>query len=183
MKAVRADFLENMSNFNDEDSTGLLLDELTKAFLLFPKASNDILGTHDLEPRDLAQKAHKAQDHKVHERLTKLMLLVNKRDSETGQFENNGDLQDYSMRNLFSRNADFFDQEQENIAAISEQLGECLKSPVSSESIVRNVAEYASFDGNEKGKNKKWMLYAGIGLVLAVGGYFIYRNMNNASSS
>ena len=181
MKAVRADLIENLNAAHDEDGTGLLLDELTKAFLLFPKASNDILGTRDLDPKDLAWKAQKNGDAKMFERLTKLMLLVNKRDMETGQFEATGELQGYSMRNLFSRNASYFDSEKENIEVISESLVEVMKNPSCVADISKNIDDYANFDGNQDSKKKKrtWII-VGLVAVGILGAYGYYKFRSNA---
>lgn len=181
MKAVRADLVENLNAAHDEDGTSLLLDELTKAFLLFPKASNDILGTRDLEPKDLAIKAHKNGDSKIYERLTKLMLLVNKRDSETGQFEATGDLQGYSMRNLFSRNSAYFDSEKENIEVISESLTEVMRNPSCASDISKNVDDYANFDGKkDSGKKKRTWIIVGLVVVGILGAYGYYKFRGNA---
>jgi len=181
MKAVRADLVDNLNAAHDEDGTGLLLDELTKAFLLFPKASNDILGTRDLDPKDLAHKAHKNGDTKICERLTKLMLLVNKRDSETGQFEATGELQGYSMRNLFSRNSTYFDSEKENIEAIADSLSEVLRNPSSAVDIGKNVDDYANFDGKKDSANRKrtWII-VGLVAVGILGAYGYYKFRSNA---
>jgi len=182
MKAVRADFIENLEN-ESEDASGLLFDELTKAFLLFPKASNDIFGTQALSAEDLAHKAQGTTDPKVINRLTKLMLLVNKRDEE-GNFEANKEMENYSMRNLFSRNASYFDTQQANIGAISDMLSECLKFPDSSQSIVQNVYDYANFagGGSKEKKNKTLLVFVFLGLA-GIAGYIYYKSTYATASN
>ena len=109
------------------------------------------------------------------------MLLVNKRDDETGQFESTGELQNHSMRNLFSRNASYFDSEKENIESIAQSLTNVMMSPDSAVSIGKYVDDYNNFDGDKKKGSKKMVLIVVALLAVgALGVYGYYRMKSNA---
>lgn len=171
MKILRADLIENYANADEADAGYILVDELTKALMLFPKAANDIFGTEGKEPMDLAQLACNGLNDKQAKRLVKLMLLVNQR-SEGDDFIDVSNLENASMRSLFSKNGDYFDREAENIEAIAADLKSVVTDENALPTVHEFVTDYANFGGDGDKPKAKWPLY--VAIALAVGGGIFY---------
>lgn len=171
MKILRADFIENYANCDESDAGYILIDELTKALMLFPRAANDIFGTEGKDPMDLAEIACNGVNQKQAERLVKLMLLVNRRQDEES-FVEVVSMENDSMRSLFSKNGDLFDENKENIKAISSDLQSVLTDSDCLATIHSCVYDYANFGGDESGKKSKTGLW--VALAVALGGVAYY---------
>lgn len=170
MKILRADFIENYANCDENDAGYILIDEFTKSLMLFPRAANDIFGTENKDPMDLAELACNGVNQKQAERLVKLMLLVNRRQDDDTFAEVVAKEND-SMRSLFSRNGDYFDENKENIKAIATDLQSVLTDENCLSEIHRNVYDYANFGGEDEKKSRVGLW---LGLLAVAGGLTYY---------
>jgi len=173
MKVVRGDFVQNYISCHDDEAAQLILDELVKAFMLFPRASNDILKTTDFNAEQLAIKAAQGISSEQAVKLTKLLFLVNKRDDQTGVFETHSKRANWSVRHLFSFFGHYFDDNRREIEHISRDVQEVIHDKDAGKSMAAHLYDYAAFGGEEGVKtmpsNNRSKL-----LLLSVAGLTIY---------
>lgn len=166
MKVVRGDFVHNYIHCHDDEAAKLIYDELVKAFMLFPRASNDILKSKDFNAEQLAIRAAQGVNAEQALKLTKLLFLVNKRDEKTGVFETHSKRSNWSVRHLFSYYGHYFDEHTREIEHISHDVQEVIHDKDAAMQMAAHLYDYAAFGGDE---NVKTMPSKGAGALLLLG--------------
>ena len=85
MRLIKHNAIENFSSFTQNEKEDLLIQEMSKAFLLYPKATIDILDNcgvqyESKEPQDLSMAIEKHGNNlKMLNKLVRLSFLVNRK--------------------------------------------------------------------------------------------------------
>ena len=89
MILLKHNAIENFASFTKGEKEDLIIQELSKAFMLYPRATADILDTCEikyksLKPKDLALAVEQGRDNlKMLNRIVRLSFLVNRKGDNT----------------------------------------------------------------------------------------------------
>jgi hypothetical protein len=152
MRLVKHNFIENFNEFSQEEREDLLMQEISKAILLFPNAFKDIFDIcgvqyNSTDSNDLAQSIlDNNKNLKMINKVVRLSILVNK--------DGNGDLKhlnrDSSYRQIMSSGKSFLKQHNEVVKESVNTFREMFKQENYSEMLNENVKSYLNLDGGEE---------------------------------
>lgn len=151
MRHIKHDFIANYILTSAEGKRDLLMDEISKAILLYPKAIADVLDTCGIyyksdEPKELMSAIKtNADDLRMQNRLVKIAILVNRNGSTT--YDKHA--RTISHRNLMRKGSQFLKQHSEIIKELVLLSKESLQDKTYSKRLGKFMDIYLNMDGNE----------------------------------
>jgi hypothetical protein len=186
MRLVKHNFIENFNDFSQEEREDLLMQEITKAMLLFPNAFKDVFDICQVrykstDTNDLAQTIlDNNKNLKLINKVVRLSILVNK--------DGSGDLKhlnrDSSYRQIMSSGKSFLKEHHEIVKEAVSTFREMFKQENYSEILNENVQSYLNLDGQTEEKDEeqtktvtKGFSFKPILVVALIGvvGYILYK--------
>jgi hypothetical protein len=192
MRLVKHNAIENFSTFTKREKEDLLIQEMSKAFLLYPRATADVLDICGIEyasikAQDLTNAIEKnSGDLKMINRVVRISFLVNKK----GDVSLKGHDRNISFRNLMKEGAGFLKNHTESMKEATLLTRDMMKERMFSKILGKSVSNYLNMDGAnaaqttedkpterkfEVKKNYTWLI---ILAVVAIGGYMYFKNRN-----
>jgi len=194
MKLIKHNAIENFSTFNKHEKEDLIIQELSKAFLLYPRATADILDTcgikyKSIRSQDLALAVESnANNLKMINRIVRLAFLVNQK----GETKLKAHDRNISYRNVMRTGKTFLDSNKENMKEATLLTRDMMKEKIFSKILKKQVEQYENLDGEEPKNvvveekkedaptksNKKW-IWIGLSATILVGlGVYLYIRFN-----
>jgi len=198
MRLIKHNAIENFSSFTQNEKEDLLIQEMSKAFLLYPKATTDILDNcgvqyESKEPQDLSMAIEKHGNNlKMLNKLVRLSFLVNRK----GDSNLKGHSRNISYRDVMKEGKPFLKDYQNEMKEATLITRDMMNQEVFSQILGKSVKTYLNMDGGEaksntkvteisisnsgikiqeKSKNKNW-LFITLGLLaIGVGLYWHYK--------
>jgi hypothetical protein len=187
MKLVNHDFVENYLAFSDNERADVLLQELSKAIMMFPKSISDVLRnekvvTSSESANDLLIAIFdNAKNKSLIEKIAKVVMITN---VQIKKFKE--DSENVSYRKLLSDKGDFIKENDDILKDLSSRLTKMLSQKGYQKHLTQSVNEYLNLDGqqNEVGvqlstpkssetkKDYTWLIVGG---VLILGAYFYFK--------
>jgi hypothetical protein len=196
MRLIKHNAIENFSSFTQNEKEDLLIQEMSKAFLLYPKATIDILDNcgvqyESKEPQDLSMAIEKHGNNlKMLNKLVRLSFLVNRK----GDSNLKGHNRNISYRDVMKEGKPFLKDYQNEMKEATLITRDMMNQEVFSQILGKSVKTYLNMDGGEaksntkvteisitndgikiqeKSKNKNW-LFITLGLLAVGGGLYWY---------
>jgi hypothetical protein len=196
MRLIKHNAIENFSLFKQNEKEDLLIQEMSKAFLLYPKATTDILDNcgvqyESKEPQDLSMAIEKHGNNlKMLNKLVRLSFLVNRK----GDSNLKGHNRNISYRDVMKEGKPFLKDYQNEMKEATLITRDMMNQEVFSQILGKSVKTYLNMDGGEaksntkvteisitndgikiqeKSKNKNW-LFITLGLLAVGGGLYWY---------
>jgi len=196
MRLIKHNAIENFSLFKQNEKEDLLIQEMSKAFLLYPKATTDILDNcgvqyESKEPQDLSMAIEKHGNNlKMLNKLVRLSFLVNRK----GDSNLKGHNRNISYRDVMKDGKPFLKDYQNEMKEATLITRDMMNQEVFSQILGKSVKTYLNMDGGEaksntkvteisitndgikiqeKSKNKNW-LFITLGLLAVGGGLYWY---------
>jgi hypothetical protein len=196
MRLIKHNAIENFSLFKQNEKEDLLIQEMSKAFLLYPKATTDILDNcgvqyESKEPQDLSMAIEKHGNNlKMLNKLVRLSFLVNRK----GDSNLKGHNRNISYRDVMKEGKPFLKDYQNEMKEATLLTRDMMNQEVFSQILGKSVKTYLNMDGGEeksntkvteisisnngikikeKSKNKNW-LFITLGLLAVGGGLYWY---------
>jgi hypothetical protein len=198
MRLIKHNAIENFSSFTQNEKEDLLIQEMSKAFLLYPKATTEILEVCGVQyeskkPEDLSMAIEKHGNNlKMLNKLIRLSFLVNRK----GDNNMKGHNRNISYRDVMKEGKPFLKDYQKEMKEATLITRDMMNQEVFSQILGKSVKTYLNMDGGdaksksqtteitlsndgikikEKSGNKTW-LWISLG-VLAIGGglYWYYK--------
>jgi hypothetical protein len=196
MRLIKHNAIENFSLFKKNEKEDLLIQEMSKAFLLYPKATTDILDNCGIqyeskEPQDLSMAIEKHGNNlKMLNKLVRLSFLVNRK----GDSNLKGHSRNISYRDVMKEGKPFLKDYQNEMKEATLITRDMMNQEVFSQILGKSVKTYLNMDGGEaksntkvteisisnsgikiqeKSKNKNW-LFITLGLLAIGGGLYWY---------
>jgi hypothetical protein len=196
MRLIKHNAIENFSLFKKNEKEDLLIQEMSKAFLLYPKATTDILDNcgvqyESKEPQDLSMAIEKHGNNlKMLNKLVRLSFLVNRK----GDSNLKGHSRNISYRDVMKEGKPFLKDYQNEMKEATLITRDMMNQEVFSQILGKSVKTYLNMDGGEaksntkvteisisnsgikiqeKSKNKNW-LFITLGLLAIGGGLYWY---------
>lgn len=175
MKFVKHDVVQNYLAFSDTERDAILIDEISKSIMVFPKSVKDILISCDIHfennsPENLlkAIKANGSNLKMIH-KLAKIMLVCNYH----LQNKSKEPTENVSFRELMNDKKDFLNQNADIFNDSVFRMQKMFKSKKTKDELTKSVYEYLNMDGNSEQTlvsiQKKSWLYENKNLLLGIG--------------
>jgi hypothetical protein len=148
MKLVNHDFVENYLAFSDDERVDVLLQELSKAIMMFPKAISDVLRnekvvTSSESPNYLLNSIFdNAKNKSLIEKIAKVVMITN---MQIKKFKE--DSENVSYRKLLSDKGDFIKENDDILKDLSSRLTKMLSHKGYQKHLTQSVNEYLNLDG------------------------------------
>jgi hypothetical protein len=190
MILLKHNAIDNFTTFTKGEKEDLIIQELSKAFMLYPRATADILDTCEikyksLKPKDLALAVEQGRDNlKMLNRIVRLSFLVNRQGDNTLKNHN----RNVSFRRVMSEGKPFLEKHRDAMKEATLIAREMMNKQIFSKALGQSVDAYAALDGGvmpthgeekqrpkvdvveNKPSSKKWLWI--VGSIIAVGGIF-----------
>ena len=148
MKLVNHDFVENYLAFSDDERADVLLQELSKAIMMFPKAISDVLRnekvvTSSESANDLLNAIFdNAKNKSLIEKIAKVVMITN---VQIKKFKE--DSENVSYRKLLSDKGDFIKDNDDILKDLTSRLTKMLSQKGYQKHLTQSVNEYLNLDG------------------------------------
>ena len=194
MKLIKHNAIENFSCFTKAEKEDLIIQEMSKMFLLYPRATADILDncgvTYDsLKPQDLSLAVEKNGNNlKMLNRIIRLSFLVNEKGGKTMEGHN----RNITYREVMKKGKPLMKENQEAMKEATLLTRDMMSEEMFSKILGKNVKVYLNLDGQGSGDveeapkenvevvvdNKKtspivWLI---IGLAIVGIGWYYYKS-------
>ena len=194
MKLIKHNAIENFSCFTKAEKEDLIIQEMSKMFLLYPRATADILDncgvTYDsLKPQDLSLAVEKNGNNlKMLNRIIRLSFLVNEKGGKTMEGHN----RNITYREVMKKGKTLMKENQEAMKEATLLTRDMMSEEMFSKILGKNVKVYLNLDGQGSGDveeapkenvevvvdNKKtspivWLI---IGLAIVGIGWYYYKS-------
>jgi hypothetical protein len=191
MRLVKHNAIENFSTFTKNEKEDLIIQEMSKAFLLYPQATADILDTCQIEYKSkspnqfaMAIESH-GENLKMLNRLVRLSFLVNKQ----GDVQMKNHDRNISYRNLMKHESIFLKKNQDKMKEATLLTRSMMREKMFSKILGKSVEHYLNMDGNVENSKEKQVVveqqvekksYTWIWVLggLSVGAYLYYKFKN-----
>jgi hypothetical protein len=188
MKLVNHDFVQNYLAFSDNERADVLLQELSKAIMMFPKAILDIFKNEDIAPKsnssqDLLEAIFEnAKNASMIQKIAKVTMITNLQIKKFKEESEN-----VSYRKLLSDKGDFIKENDDVLKDLSSRLTKMLSQKGYQKHLTQSVNEYLNLDGQqnttevttpptttsvEPKKNYTWLVVGGL---VILGAYFYFK--------
>jgi hypothetical protein len=198
MRLVKHNAIINFGAFSKNEKEDLIIQELSKAFMLYPRAVADVLDNCNIEyqsikPKDLAMAVEQnAGNLKMINRIVRIAFLVN----QCGDVTMSDHDRQISYRNLMRSGNAFVAEHKDHMKDATLIAKDMMEEKYFSKNLGRSVSYYLNMDGeNENADNeaiddqklakglsnntKKWNPWLAAGLLVAfVGGIYLYKKMS-----
>ena len=183
MKYLKHNIIENFKESPRKEKAQILVDEMSKAYMLYPKATADILDSCDvqyesLHPKHLAKAIkNNSGNLKMLNRVIRLTFLVNQLNDVDMKKHN----RDKSFREVMQNGAVFLKQHPNELKHATLMARDMMKENRYSEILKENVTQYLNLDGqqldpvSEKSNKTNWGAIIIVGLI-AFGMYSYYKS-------
>ena len=149
MKFIKHNAIENFSRFTKAEKEDLIIQEMSKMFLLYPKATADILDNcgvtyKSLKPEDLSLAVEKnGKNLKMLNRIIRLSFLVNEKGGKTMV----GHDRNMSYRDVMKKGKPLVKEHQEAMKEATLLTRDMMSQEMFSKILGRNVKVYLNLDG------------------------------------
>ena len=196
MKLIKHNAIENFSCFTKEEREDLIIQEMSKMFLLYPRATADILDNcgvsyDSLKPQDLSIAVEKNGNNlKMLNRIIRLSFLVNEKGGKTMVGHN----RNITYREVMKKGKPLMKEHQEAMKEATLLSRDMMSQEMFSKVLGKNVKVYLNLDGqgnadeNEAPKenaeliveNKKTspLVWLVVGLAVVGLGWYYYKSKN-----
>ena len=189
MILVKHNAIENFSTFTKREKEDLLIQEMSKAFLLYPQATADVLDICGIEyksikARDLTEAIEKNSGNlKMINRVVRISFLVNKK----GDVTLKGHDRNITFRNLMKGGSGFLKNHTEAMKEATLLTRDMMKERMFSKILDKSVTNYLNLDGAnqevkaepqtterkfEVKKNYTWLIVLA---VVGIGAYMYFK--------
>jgi len=189
MKLIKHNAIENFNSFSIQEKEDLLIQEMSKSFIIFPRAIADVLDQCKIEyksikPSDLSRAIESnADDLKMINRIVRISFLVNKSGDNTFKDHN----RELSYRNLMRSGSKFVKSHQEEMKEATLITRDLMREKIFSKMLGVEVNHYLNLDGSEEkindsvsespeSSNKSIWMLLGISLVVGFGLWWYMKN-------
>lgn len=151
MRHIKHDFVSNYSTLATDDKKNLLMDEISKAIMLYPQAISDVLDTCGIyyesdSPKHITKAIKDNRDDlKMLNRVVRIAILVNK-DGNTNYDKHKRTI---SHRNLMRKGSEFLKKNQSIIREAVLNTQDALEEKHYVDKLGKFVNVYLNMDGNE----------------------------------
>lgn len=183
MRYIKHNAMLNFSESNKNEKSKILIEEMSKAYLLFPKAVGDILNACDVKfksyhPKDLSEAVKSNPENlKMLNRIVKLSFLVNK----DGNVEHKKENRSKSFREIMNTGNEFLKSHPEQIKQAILIARETFREKLHSNFLNNTIENYLNMDGqplspesNNSTSGKSSMIIPLL-IIIAVG-YVVYKS-------
>lgn len=149
MKLIKHNAIDNFDSFSKDEKQDLLIQEICKCFVLFPKATADILDNcgisySSMSPKDLSLAVEKNGNNlKLLNRLIRLSFLVNQK----GEVSRKGHNRNMSYRDVMRSGKPFVKSNNEIMKDATLMTREMMSQNFFSKMLGENVKTYCNLDG------------------------------------
>lgn len=149
MRYIKHNAIENFSCFTQAEKEDLIIQEMSKMFLLYPKATADILDNcgvtyNSLKPQDLSLAVEKnGKNLKMLNRIIRLSFLVNEKGGKTMV----GHDRNMSYRDVMKKGKPLMKENQEAMKEATLLTRDMMSQEMFSKILGRNVKVYLNLDG------------------------------------
>ena len=149
MRFIKHNAIENFSRFTKAEKEDLIIQEMSKMFLLYPKATADILDNcgviyKSLKPEDLSLAVEKnGKNLKMLNRIIRLSFLVNEKGGKTMV----GHDRNMSYRDVMKKGKPLVKEHQEAMKEATLLTRDMMSQEMFSKILGRNVKVYLNLDG------------------------------------
>lgn len=197
MKLIKHNAIENFSCFTQSEKEDLIIQEMSKMFLLYPRATADILEncgvTYDsLKPQDLSMAVEKnGKNLKMLNRIIRLSFLVNEKGGKTMV----GHDRNMSYRDVMKKGKPLVKEYQEAMKEATLLTRDMMSQEMFSKILGKNVNVYLNLDGQAtpeqeapkeiakeivEGKKTSKFVWVAIGLAVVGLGWWYYKSRKKA---
>lgn len=195
MKFIKHNAIENFSRFTKAEKEDLIIQEMSKMFLLYPKATADILDNcgvtyKSLKPEDLSLAVEKnGKNLKMLNRIIRLSFLVNEKGGKTMV----GHDRNMSYRDVMKKGKPLVKEHQEAMKEATLLTRDMMSQEMFSKILGRNVKVYLNLDGQGnaeeeapkeiveevvEGKKISPFFWVAIGVAVVGLGWWYYKSKN-----
>ena len=156
MRYIKHNAIENFNQFSPKEKAKLLVEEMSKAYMLYPEAIANVLDSCNIKyeskhPQDLADAVKKNSNNlKMLNRIIKLSFLVNK-DGSDAKPKNNREI---SFREVMSDGKSFLKQYPAELKESTLIARDMMKEKLYSKVLDKTMTNYLNMDGQDT-KNAK----------------------------
>ena len=180
MKLIKHNAIENFNSFSLKEKEDLLIQEMSKSFIVYPQAVADVLDQCKIEyksikPSDLSRAVESnADDLKMINRIVRISFLVNKSGDNTSKDHN----RNTSYRNLMRSGSKFVKSHGNEMKEATLITRELMRDKIFSKMLGTEVSHYLNLDGEDDTKNNnvaegtnpsKKILWMGLGATILIG--------------
>jgi hypothetical protein len=157
MKIVKHNFVENYLAFSEDERQDVLLQEVSKAIMMFPNAIKDILNNEKVvpksnKPNDLLDAiVSNAENSSLMNKLAKISIVTNLELQKSKGVDN-----DISYRKLMNDKSEFLKENEDILRDSSYKFRTMLTKKGYQKRLAQSVNEYLNMDG--QGANKTNMV-------------------------
>lgn len=195
MKFIKHNAIENFSCFTQAEKEDLIIQEMSKMFLLYPRATADILDNcgvtyKSLKPQDLSIAVEKnGKNLKMLNRIIRLSFLVNEKGGKTMV----GHDRNMSYRDVMKKGKPLVKENQEAMKEATLLTRDMMSQEMFSKILGRNVKVYLNLDGQGtpeeeapkeveyevvEGKKTSPFVWVAIGIAVVGLGWWYYKSKN-----
>lgn len=149
MKFIKHNAIENFSCFTQAEKEDLIMQEMSKMFLLYPRATADILDNcevtyNSLKPQDLSLAIEKNGNNlKMLNRIIRLSFLVNEKGDKTMTNHN----RNITFREVMKKGKPLMKENQEAMKEATLLTRDMMSQEMFSKILGKNVKVYLNLDG------------------------------------
>ena len=197
MRFIKHNAIENFSRFTKAEKEDLIIQEMSKMFLLYPKATADILDNcgviyKSLKPEDLSLAVEKnGKNLKMLNRIIRLSFLVNEKGGKTMV----GHDRNMSYRDVMKKGKPLVKEHQEAMKEATLLTRDMMSQEMFSKILGRNVKVYLNLDGQGnaeeeapkeiveevvEGKKISPFFWVAIGVAVVGLGWWYYKSRKKA---
>jgi hypothetical protein len=153
MKLIKHNAIENFSCFTKAEKEDLIIQEMSKMFLLYPRATADILDNcevsyNSLKPQDLSMAVEKNGNNlKMLNRIIRLSFLVNEKGGKTMINHN----RNITYREVMKKGKTLMKEHQEAMKEATLLTRDMMSEEMFSKILGKNVKVYLNLDGQGNG--------------------------------
>lgn len=151
MRYIKHNAIENFNQFSPREKANLLVEEMSKAYMLYPEAVANVLDSCSIKykskhPQDLADAVRKNSDNlKMLNRVIKLSFLVNKDGSDVKPKDN----RNLSFREVMRDGKVFLKQYPAELKESTLIARDMMKEEMYSKVLDKTMTNYLNMDGQQ----------------------------------
>lgn len=152
MRYIKHNAIQNFNQFSPKEKAKLLVEEMSKAYMLYPQAVADVLDSSNIKyeskhPQDLAQAVKSNSDNlKMLNRVIRLSFLVNK-DNTNVKPKNNRNI---PFREVMREGKSFLKQYPNELKESTLIARDMMKENMYSKVLDKTMTNYLNMDGQEQ---------------------------------
>jgi len=183
MRFVKHNVIENFNASNEREKANLLLEEMSKAYVLYPEAVANILDSCNIKyksnhPQDFAEAVQSNADNlKMMNRVVRLSFLVNRDNAKSKTLNRNASFRDVMREGKpFLKN---YPKELKESTLIARKM---MQENLYSSLLNKTMTNYLNMDGQEPKKLNERPMVTNL-IILGVIGFGIYLYIKSKKNS